>query len=498
MVISLDRPGADFLEATIIDPKAISAFTTPKPALRFSDTAPTDLSAIRGLSKIGPYDANTTDSFLRRSFDRCEVLCAYPKGETEIHRDLTRLITYVGGGYSKPGDARDARFEPFAETFLLSNAVFPAADDFLEYDMRDLDPFEKAVMEQRAAIQQRGNRPIVVVASQSHRSIGATRDVYVPLKRLLNRADIPNQFASYYEVAGNALGVLSYVRANDAVGWSVWNLALGMYTKLGGIPWTVQQSGRAEEHIDISIGLRFARLREGEEGFCLGVATVLDRFGRLIGTVPLENLGFHRALDHGLRGMTLTAESTELLVTGALDKVLLDPHTQPIMQVRRPISIVIHKLGPGLFHDEEIQGIRDAMAAKLRGKKALVAFVPVAEKETFAAFGASSQGRAIPQGQAVRLNDNTALLYTVPSDKPFKAPITVKLQNMGEDDCAFQTVEQACIHTHTLCGLHWQMVSSGRMKLPADLRFAQNVAQAFADDIQPSAGSWLWKTHWYL
>src|SRR5881296_2925177 len=72
----------------------------------------------------------------------------------------------------------------------------------------------------------------------------------------------------------------------------------------------------------------------------------------------------------------------------------------------------------------------------------------------------------------------------MPSDRRFVAPFTVKLQNIGEEASAFSTVEQACAHVQTLFGLHWKMVATGRMRLPADLDAAMRIAQGFAKDLQ--------------
>ena len=108
--------------------------------------------------------------------------------------------------------------------------------------------------------------------------------------------------------------------------------------------------------------------------------------------------------------MTLSVESAKTLVTKALDSVLIDPRTQPIMRTRRPLSITIHKLGPIAFHDEEVHGIGEAMETKLRGQAVKIAFLPIVAGETIAAFGPPSQGRAMPGGRGLKLSADTALL----------------------------------------------------------------------------------------
>ncbi len=497
MTVGIDSKSSDLLEDVVVDPSRISLFQVPTPARRFSDTVTKPMKPLWGLQELGPYDVNTTDRHMRRTFDSCEVLAAYPEGDESTLEDTSKLVSYLDEGYHPKGQY-DASLDPFADVFRLDNVVLDDPDEFITYDIADLGGFNKEVTLRTKEVHDRGNLPIVLVAVHSHRTVSAGRDIYIPIKRLLNRNDIPSQFLSEYPTDHPTLGVLSQIRQGKGVGWAVWNVALAMYTKLGGIPWAVTQSGKPEEHIDLTIGLRFARLPEGELGFCLGIATILDRFGRLIGTVPLENAEYHQASDTPIAGMTLSADSAKKLVTGALDSVLLDPRTQAIMQARRPLSIVFHKLGPGQFHTDEMDGISAAIEAKLPGRKAWVAFVPIVSAETLAAFGPPSQGRSIREGQGIKLDRRTALLYTVASERQFHAPITVKLQNIDDSDCAFQTVDQACSHVQTLCGLHWQTVVSGRLKLPADLDFALSIARGFANDVQPRPRSWLWKTQWYL
>ncbi len=492
-----ERLGGDLLESLTIDSETISEFDAPRAKLRFSDTAARAMTPWRGLQEVGPYDFNTTDKYLARRFGRCEIFGAYPTGRNDIKADLSKLSSYLIDGYAKPKGSSDTDFPPFKTTFRLETVIASPESEFLSYDLEKLEPFQVEVQEAVEETKKRGNQALVLVAIESHKSIASERDVYVPLKRLLNRADIPSQFLSDLVTDEEQLGVLYYIRSKQSVGWSLWNIALAIYTKLGGIPWAVTQGGAPDEAIQITVGLRFAPLR-GERGFCLGIATVLDRFGRLIGTVPLERLHTYRAYDTPVPGMSLGIEDAQRLVTEAFDKVLEDQRTQPIMQAKKPLSVVIHKLGPGTFHKDELAGIEQAKAAKLKGHPVFIAYVPVVSAETLSAFGPSSVQRIMPEGRGLRLAEDTALLYTVASERKFSTPITVKVQNLSEEDCAFTRVEHACEHIQTLCGLHWQMVSSGRMKLPADLHFAHKIAQAFANDIQPLPGSSLWGTQWYL
>ncbi len=498
MVLNLDRHGGDLMETLTIDPESIRLFKVSRPARRFSDTVTNPLGPIQGLRQIGPYDVNTSDPHLRRPFESFEVLCSYPAGDSAIRDDLSELVVYLDKGYSQLRGERDIEFAPLAETFHFGNAVFPQKTDFVPYDVKNLLDFEASIRRHVADIQARKNRPLVLVAVRSHKTIAATKNIYLPLKQTLTRLDVPSQFLSDYETTDTNLGVLYQLRSSNSFGWAVWNVALAIYLKVGGIPWAVTQGGNVAEHIDVSVGLRFARLDGAEPGFCLGVATVLDRFGRIVGAVPLENMEFHKAFDTPMPGMSLSTESAERLVTQALDKVLLDPRTQEVMQTRKPLTVAFHKLGPGAFHTEELSGIRQAMADKLRGREFKLAFVPIVATETLAMFGPPSQGRSVPDGYGAKLSEDTALLYTMASDRKFTAPVTVKLQNHGDDDCAFSSVEAACAHVQTLCGLHWQTVASGRLRLPADLQFAAHIARGFADGTQPASTSWLWKTQWYL
>src|SRR2546428_12468830 len=196
MAITKERLGGDLLETLVIDPNAITSFDVPRAALRFSDKTLVALTPWKGLRELGPYDLNTDDEFLRRKFERCEVLCTYPAGRKDIEQDLAKLSSFLKNGYSAAGRSYDTDFASFQETFQMDNAIFPEVKEFVPYSLDDLDSFRRSVVTLAEDIKQRGNRALVLVAIESHKSLTTETDVYAPLKRTLNRADIPNQFLS--------------------------------------------------------------------------------------------------------------------------------------------------------------------------------------------------------------------------------------------------------------------------------------------------------------
>src|SRR2546422_11330772 len=230
-----ERFGADLLESLIIDPWKISEFNAPPAMLRYSDIAgQRSMKPWSGLQQVGPYDFNTTDQYLLRRFSRCEIFPAYPTGRNAIKADLSALTSYLTGGYTNQPGGSDTNFPPFKTTFRLDNVVALTDGEFFQYDLRKLEVFLEQAKEAVQSAKQRGNKALLLVAVESHKSIAEDVDIYAPIKRLLNRADIPSQFLSDHVTNEEQLGVLYNIRSKWSVGWSLWNVALAVYTKLGG------------------------------------------------------------------------------------------------------------------------------------------------------------------------------------------------------------------------------------------------------------------------
>jgi hypothetical protein len=491
--------------ATAIRKEKLKKLLTSETPLIFSDKQPDRefITPINGIRKYGPYDTNTSDKYLLRKFKGVEFFIFYPKNEGIIFRTLSDLISMLRDGYFERRGFRDITFEGFESEFKLKEAFIPETNEFIGYTPGNLQKELESRKDDFTLVFERGNRPIVIVGGTSHRSISKNREQYLESKLQFTNLDLPCQYASYYEYETGGAGILYGVRSKDhPLGYSIWNFALDIYGKVGGLPWIIRQ-GLSEANsrvIDLSIGIRFVRSKE-QKGFIIGYITILDRFGRLIGVV--SSPPFKAQIEKEVAGMVVPREIMEKIMTEVLRKAASDVRVREIFSEKETINIAIHRLS--IFHSQEVQGISLAIDKWYESEKVKIkyALIPITGSPLTLAFDKLAICWNALRGTAVRLNDKVAMLYTAGTTSltdrgPLSYPITVIAQNLGEEKCPFTSLEEVCNHVYSLTNLHWQTVIPGSVRLPATLEFAQNIARLSSFGIIPKESSWLWQTLWFV
>jgi hypothetical protein len=478
---------------------------TQETPLIFSDTQSTQESVnpIEGIREYGPYDTNTSDKYLSRKFKGVEFFVFYPKNEDIVYETLNDLISMLRDGYFEKRGIRDVSFRGFKDEFRLREVFIPEADEFIAYIPGNLWEELKSRKNDFIQVFERGNRPIVIVGGTSHRSIIKNREQYLESKFHFTNLDLPCQYASYYEhEMGNGAGMLYNIRhKNRSFGYSLWNFALNIYGKVGGLAWVIRQGLlKAGQVIDLSIGIRFV-LSRSQKGFIIGYITILDRFGRLVGVVASPS--FKAQIEKEVAGMVVPKEVMENIMMEVLKKAVSDVRVKEIFAEKETINIAIHRLS--IFHSQEIQGIASAIdkwyeSERMRIKYALV---PIIDRPLTLAFNKLAKYWNALRGTAIRLDDKVAILYTAGTKSltnrgALSYPITVIAQNLGEEECPFTSLEEVCNHVYSLTNLHWQTVIPGSVRLPATLEFAQNIAKLASFGIVPKEDSWLWRTLWFV
>jgi hypothetical protein len=481
--------------------KQIPILETP---LIFSDKQPTQefINPIKGIRKYGPYDTNTSDKHLSRKFRGVEFFVFYPKNEGIVYRTLNDLISMLRDGYFERRGPRDTSFEGFESEFKLKEAFIPEAKEFIGYIPGNLQKELESRKIDFTQVFERGNRPIIIVGGTSHKSIIKNREQYLESKLQFTSLDLPCQYASYYEYETGGAGILYSVGRKDRpFGYSLWNFALNIYGKAGGLAWVIRQDlSKTSQVIDLSIGIRFVQSRSQRE-FIIGYITILDRFGRLVGVV--SSPPFKAQIEKEVAGMVVPKVVMESIMTEALKKAVSDIRVKEIFAEKETINITIHRLS--IFHSQEIQGITSAIdkwyeSEKMKIKYALISII---DKPLTLVFNKLATYWNTLRGTAIRLNDKVAILYTAGTTSltdrgALSYPITVIAQNLGEEKCPFTSLEEVCNHVYSLTNLHWQTVIQGSVRLPATLEFAQNIAHLSSFGIIPKESSWLWQTLWFV
>lgn len=483
-----------------IDTSQIKKIKVLQPRLIFSDYQPKEelLTPIHGLRKYGPYDVNTSDRVLTRRFNGIEFHIFYPKGEDTIFNRLKELMTFLKDGYFEKRDERDVEFRGFKEEFRLKDVFIPEPNEYVKYEPGKLS--EKVISINYEEALQRGNVPIAIIGGVSHKSLRINRELYLESKMVFTMRNIASQYASFYERGD--LGILCKVTdRRTPFGFSLWNFALNIYGKCGGLAWIVPQSlsKESEEVVDLTIGLRFVKAPvmqgQGKQRFYVGYATIIDRFGRLVGVV--SSRPFYIPPEVLMTsGMVVPYDVLNGMIKEALGTALSDVRFKKIFEAKQTINIAVHRLS--IFNREEISAIFSAIKSQMLEKVTKIGLVSIVNAPSLLFFDVIDDRITVEDYEAITLNKNTALMYTARPSRRMAYPIAIKVLNLAEKGCLFNTLEEACNHIASLNALHWQTVIPGSVKLPASLEFAQDIARLSSYNILPQRDSWLWKTLWFI
>lgn len=487
-----------------IKPNLLSEIPTLPVTLIFHDKqTEQDIQPINGIHKYGPYDLESSDETLRRNFKGIDIFVFCPEDEDPVREALSILIEFLSSGYVKKRNMVDVNFNGIKEEFKI-HARIPKATEIVEYKVGRLQEEIKEHVNEFESTLQAGNKPLVIVGGSTHRTSIQRREQYIEAKRVFTSKEIPCQYASYYEYEDGGVGLLYQIlkdsqNHNIALGHAIWNFCLNVYGKVGGLAWIVRQklSPKTSKIVDLSIGLRFSMSKE-HKGYKIGHATILDRFGRLVGSLTLPP--FY------VKGMKIPKELMKKFIQDILKKALKDPRIRKIYESTRKeiLNIAIHR--PNFFNIEEIFGIKEALS-KIKVdegfKQINYGLISIIKEPTFISFYKGTEFESITRGTAFRLNEKSAALYTAgsftPTDKrPMIYPIIVSCQNLKDENSIFETIEEICNHVLNLSALHWQTVIPASVRLPATLEFAENIAKLASYGVQLPTDSWLDRTLWFI
>jgi hypothetical protein len=488
----IDERKSSFFKITVQEEK-IKLIELPVVPLVFSDkqlARELIFSPIDGIKKFGPYDINTADRHVSRKFKGVDFFVFYPKNEKIVRKTLEELISMLRDGYSDTSGKFN--FRGFEKEFKLK-AFIPKEKEFFGYTPGNLRDELRSLKHEFEINEE--NRPVVIVGGTSHRSIKNLRYQYLEAKRQFTDLDVPCQYASYYERETGGAGILFNIKNRLSINYSLWNFALNIYGKIGGLAWIIRQESPV---IDLSIGMRFVQSKN-KKGYVVGYITILDRFGRLIGVVSSPS--FELQIKEGFAGMVVPSDIMEGIIKEVLKKALSDTRVKKIFSEKETINVSVHRLSA--FHPLEIQGIDSAIkSSESSGKEIKYALISISSDPITLAFSRTGEKYWNPKrGTAIRLDDKVAVLYSAGAHKESEKllyPIIIICQNLGEEKCPFSSIEEVCNHVYALTNLHWQTVIPGSVKLPATLEFAQNIAQLSSFEIMPKEGSWLWQTFWFV
>lgn len=201
---------------------AVPGRTLPPPRLRFDPAMPRlAAQAFSGLRTHGPYD--NSDLALREG----SLLFVFPTTERELaHRLAEAWLRGIGS------------YRGFERMFRVNvpNNAFKA----LTVDCDLSDPAAAGVA-YREAIAAHGQEPDVAIVLVPHTERFDTQTPYYEAKSAFANLAVPSQMVT-----------IELLRDAEQFKWSVANIALAIFAKLGGVPWAVEAP---TEDADLIIGI---------------------------------------------------------------------------------------------------------------------------------------------------------------------------------------------------------------------------------------------------
>jgi len=458
---------------SLIEQQKIIRFLEPN--LLFQDDQIEKINdAMEGIQRIGPYDYNTNN----RNFDNVRIIIISPNKEIIINKTL-KLVNYLETGVKW--------FNSFSEIFHLDEVLYPEEktdliiyeedkEKDIIYELNELYPIKQCPRNQKYC---------VIAVGSDHLDVKSQTNNYYKLKKICLESGYPIQYFSNYSTRSYG-GVLSKLDNLYSLQYILWNICVGIYSKIGGIPWLLKNPNE----VDLTIGLRFARHTTEGGGYSTGFLSLFNKYGKYLGlysnTYPdLEyqlsssNFGQKR-----LEGMSVPSILIQQIIEETY-KNYLKTHMDEIEK------ITIQKIG--YYSNEEIKGFREVFE-KLEIEK--YSLVEVINDNSFRLFNLNNSNFNIDRGICFQFNEYGGFLCTTGDYNYFRArkdkfkvhemgtprPLLV---NLKRNQNCYRDYSKTCQDLFTLTALHYQTVTHNEIRLPATLVFAQKVAKFSKYNIKP-------------
>lgn len=358
------------------------------PRLRFDAAIPSRLhvESYKGLKLHGPFDATSVQ------LSEKSILFVFPKSLQPLAHRLADALKNGHKGY--PGFAKMFRV-PFSGQMMSS----------LPIDA-DLDSPTAAAASYREQIQAwstngRDVDPQLALVLVPHSERWETERPYYEAKAAFARLGIPTQMVTT-ELIDN----------EREFGWSVANIALAAFAKLGGVPWTVEAP--AEDH-DLVLGIGRADIRRH------------DGVDRIFGyAVSFTSNGLYR------QTWSFTPAADEATYLSRLEDAVVNALEADIDADEPPARLVVH-LGKKT-RAGEINAVRAAM--KRAGVDLPALFMRLDDSHLYDIADGRNDTCVAPKGLAVRLGPQRMLLQAEGAGPlgPPDGPLLVELDSRSDGD----------------------------------------------------------------
>ena len=347
-----------------------------KPVFVFNDNGEADW-AEKGLTSYGPYTKRTFD---RNDPSICVICAQHDKGRVEqFVRKLLKGISsskYFTGGLEGKFALGTSRVEVFATATDSVEAYKNAIETAIRKKADDGGRWDLALVQVR----------------QSFKKLKVTKNPYYWGKSLFFLHQVPVQ-----DFTIELLG-----QSDTSLGYSLNNMALACYAKMGGVPWLLKSSPTLSHELVIGIGsANIGQERGADNQRIMGITTVFSGDGSYI----VSNTS-----------KAVVPEAYCEALTAVLGETIEKIQKRMNWQKGDTIRLIFHAQVKK-FNKEEIEAVR-AIIDKYREYQIEYAFLKISEDHGLHMFDSATAGvqkgrLAPPRGKTFKLSKHEMLIYLI-------------------------------------------------------------------------------------
>ena len=404
--------------------------------------------AWRGLVSFGPYDQI---SFAKKS---PRILVVFPESAQG------KVEAFVHAMRSGISSARHFN-SGFGKTFGLVNPEYLACPVPLRLGTHPEQSYRKATEEYLA--RDGAIDAAIVVILDEHSRLPDLISPYVRTKAMFLTLGIASQQIKYSTMAAYPAGL----------GYSLQNLCVALYAKLGGTPWTVDQDRAIADEVVIGMGTaELAQDRFEQRKRFVGITTVFSGDG----TYVLGNTSREYSYEE-----YFPALRTSMIA------ILREIKTRNGWQPGDPVRIIFHAHKP--LKRDEVAKIAIDCAREVGSEQILqIAFVTISHDHPFMLFDPDASGvadskgnlkgvMAPDRGTIARIGSRTRLLATNSGSliKRWSVPLPKPLLIGLHPDSTFVDIDYLAEQALKFTSLSWRSTLPGRE--PATIIYSERIAE---------------------
>jgi hypothetical protein len=327
---------------------------------------------------------------------------------------------------------------PFRQGFLRKYHLNSC--DFTFHEVKRTSSLEESYRsEALEALRDKPHLAVVIIREQ-YRDLPDSLNPYYTTKARMMSQGVPVQLVEIETIR------------QSGTAYTLNNLALAMYAKLGGIPWTLAPNQDLAHEIIVGIGsAKLGDSRRGAGERVIGITTVFSGDGQYLLANNTREVSAEQYLD---------------ALTGSLQETVTELRSRFGWKARDRVRFVFHQ-SYKKYKDVEAEAVK-RFAQSLSDFDVQYAFVHVSDSHNWMLFdpesegvtwGKSIKGKMVPQrGQCVPLGPNTALV-TLSGPYQVKAghhgcphPILVNIH----EDSTFKSLDYLTRQVFNLTFMSWR------------------------------------------